>query len=205
MEEIKDIKQYAFRNDVPIMQDEGIDFICNYIKEHHCRNILEIGTAIGYSAIRFAKVYDDVHVTSMEIDIDRYSRACDNVNDSNLSDRITLKCGDALLIEEDGKFDLIFIDAAKAQYTKFFEKYKHNLSENGVIISDNLSFHGMVEDLSLTHNYSTKKLVKKIRKYVEFLKTNEEFDTEFFSLGDGVSVSRRKLSPDCSGREAVAE
>lgn len=205
MEEIKDIKQYAFRNDVPIMQDEGIDFICNYIKEHHCRNILEIGTAIGYSAIRFAKVYDDVHVTSMEIDIERYSRACDNVNDSNLSDRITLKCGDALLIEEDGKFDLIFIDAAKAQYTKFFEKYKHNLSENGVIISDNLSFHGMVEDLSLTHNYSTKKLVKKIRKYVEFLKTNEEFDTEFFSLGDGVSVSRRKLSPDCSGREAVAE
>lgn len=194
MEEIKEIKQYAFRNDVPIMQDEGIDFICNYIKEHHCKNILEIGTAIGYSAIRFAKIYDDVHVTTMEIDIDRYSRAVDNVRDNNLSDRITCKCGDALIMEEEGMFDLIFIDAAKAQYTKFFEKYKHNLNADGVIISDNLSFHGMVEDLSLTHNYSTKKLVKKIRKYVDFLKTNEEFDTEFFSLGDGVSVSKRKVN-----------
>ena len=61
-----------------------------------------------------------------------------------------------------------------------------------VIVSDNLSFHGMVEDLSLTRNYSTIKLVKKIRKYIEFLKTNEEFDTEFFKIGDGVSVSRRK-------------
>lgn len=194
MEEIKEIKQYAFRNDVPIMQDEGIDFICNYIKEHHCKNILEIGTAIGYSAIRFAKIYDDVHVTTMEIDIDRYSRAVDNVRDNNLSDRIICKCGDALIMEEEGMFDLIFIDAAKAQYTKFFEKYKYNLNADGVIISDNLSFHGMVEDLSLTHNYSTKKLVKKIRKYVDFLKTNEEFDTEFFSLGDGVSVSKRKVN-----------
>lgn len=194
MEEIKEIKQYAFRNDVPIMQDEGIDFICNYIKEHHCKNILEIGTAIGYSAIRFAKIYDDVHVTTMEIDIDRYSRAVDNVRDNNLSDRINCKCGDALIMEEEGMFDLIFIDAAKAQYTKFFEKYKHNLNADGVIISDNLSFHGMVEDLSLTHNYSTKKLVKKIRKYVDFLKTNEEFATEFFSLGDGVSVSKRKVN-----------
>ena len=102
--------------------------------------------------------------------------------------------GDALTEEIEGKFDLIFIDAAKAQYIKFFEKYKENLSENGVIVSDNLSFHGMVEDLSLTHNYSTKKLVKKIRKYIDFLKTNEEFETEFFDKGDGISVSRKRLS-----------
>jgi predicted O-methyltransferase YrrM len=89
------------------------------------------------------------------------------------------------------KFDLIFIDAAKSQYLHFFERYKDNLNEGGVIVSDNLFFHGMVEDLSLTHNYSTKKLVKKIRKYVLFLKSNTEFDTEFFNCGDGISVSRR--------------
>ena len=186
------IKNYAMQNEVPIMQDEGSDFICDYIKSHDVKSVLEIGTAIGYSSIRFAKLSDDIRVTTIELDEERYKAAVENVAKNGLSDRITLIFGDALTAQIPGKFDLIFIDAAKAQYTKFFEKYKENLSENGVIISDNLSFHGMVEDLSLTHNYSTKKLVKKIRKYIEFLKTNEEFETEFFKKGDGISVSRRK-------------
>jgi predicted O-methyltransferase YrrM len=180
------------QNEVPIMQDEGSDFICDYIKSHGVKSVLEIGTAIGYSAIRFAGLSDDIRVTTIELDDERYKAAVKNVSEKGLNDRITLIHGDALTAEIEGKFDLIFIDAAKAQYTKFFEKYKSNLSENGVIISDNLSFHGMVEDLSLTHNYSTKKLVKKIRKYIDFLKANEEFETEFFKKGDGISVSRRK-------------
>ncbi|MBQ9908508.1 MAG: HAD hydrolase-like protein [Treponema sp.] len=188
------IKNYAMQNEVPIMQDEGSDFICEYIKEHKVKSILEIGTAIGYSAVRFAKLNPEIRVTSIEIDQERYSQAVKNVEKNGLEDRITLIFGDALTEEIEGKFDLIFIDAAKAQYIKFFEKYKENLSENGVIVSDNLSFHGMVEDLSLTHNYSTKKLVKKIRKYIDFLKTNEEFETEFFDKGDGISVSRKRLS-----------
>ena len=123
----------------------------------------------------------------------RYTAAVKNVGEKGLNDRITLIHGDVLTAEIEGLFDLIFIDAAKAQYTKFFEKYKANLSEGGVIISDNLSFHGMVEDLSLTHNYSTKKLVKKIRKYIDFLKANKEFETEFFKKCDGISVSKRRL------------
>ncbi|WP_294429097.1 HAD hydrolase-like protein [uncultured Treponema sp.] len=186
------IKNFAMKNEIPIMQDEGSDFICEYIKSHGVKSILEIGTAIGYSAVRFAKLADDIKVTSIEIDEERYKAACENVSKNDLSERITLLFGDALTAQIEGKFDLIFIDAAKAQYIKFFEKYKENLSENGVIVSDNLSFHGMVEDLSLTNNYSTKKLVKKIRKYIDFLKTNEEFDTEFFDKGDGISVSKRR-------------
>ena len=89
-------------------------------------------------------------------------------------------------------FDMIFIDAAKGQYINFFQKYKENLAPDGVFISDNLSFHGMVDDLTLTHNYSTIKLVKKIRKYIDFLKQNTEFSTTFFANGDGISVSKRK-------------
>ena len=86
---------------------------------------------------------------------------------------------------------MIFIDAAKAQYINFFNRFSPFLAEDGVIISDNLSFHGMVEDLSLTRNYSTIKLVKKIRKYIDFLKQNSEFETEFFKVGDGIGVTRR--------------
>ena len=154
---------------------------------------MEIGTAIGYSAIKFALVCGDVRVTTIEIDIDRYITAQENIKNAGLEERVTAIHADALLHDfGEEKFDLIFIDAAKAQYIKFFEKYKKNLSPKGVIISDNLSFHGMVEDLSLTHNYSTKKLVKKIRKYVEFLKLNEEFETQFFDCGDGISVSKKR-------------
>ncbi|MBE6355065.1 HAD hydrolase-like protein [Treponema sp.] len=190
-EQTSDLKNFAMKNEVPIMQDEGSDFICSYIKENNVKNILEIGSAIGYSSMKFAKLASDIHVTTIEIDEERYRTAVKNFEENNLTDRITIFHGDALTYPIEGKFDLIFIDAAKAQYIKFFERFKENLSEQGVIFSDNLSFHGMVEDLSLTHNYSTIKLVKKIRKYIDFLKNNTEFKTEFFKFGDGISISRR--------------
>ncbi len=191
MDNLLSIKAYASREAVPIMQDEGCDFICDYIKEHSCKNILEIGTAIGYSSIRFAGLADDIKVTTIELDIDRHLKAVENFKNAGLSDRITAIHADALTCPLEGFFDLIFIDAAKAQYIKFFEKYKANLTPEGVIISDNLSFHGMVDDLSLTHNYSTKKLVKKIQKYAEYLRTNPEFETTFYEVGDRIAVSKR--------------
>ena len=191
MDDLLSIKAYASREAVPIMQDEGCDFICDYIKEHNCKNILEIGTAIGYSSIRFAKLADDIHVTTIELDIDRHIKAVENFKSCGLDSRITAIHDDALTCPLEGKFDLIFIDAAKAQYIKFFEKYKANLAPQGVFICDNLSFHGMVDDLTLTHNYSTVKLVKKIRKYIEFLKQNQEFSTTFYANGDGISISKR--------------
>ena len=197
MDDIAEIKTYARKEAVPIMQDETQEFICNYIRELSQKQeqvrVLEIGTAIGYSAIQFARVAENVSVVTIEIDIDRYLKAIQNIKNCGLENRITAYHADALTFEfptAASLFDLIFIDAAKAQYINFFEKYKANLAEGGAIISDNLSFHGMVEDLSLTHNYSTKKLVKKIRKYVLFLRENQEFQTEFFECGDGISVSK---------------
>lgn len=192
MDELLKIKAFANREAIPIMQDEGCDFICDYILKNDVKTVLEIGTAIGYSSIRFANLKHDIHVTTIELDIERYTKANQNFKLCKLEDKITSIHDDALIHDFSEKFDLIFIDAAKAQYIKFFEKFKNNLTENGVIISDNLSFHGMVDDLTLTHNYSTKKLVKKIQKYVEFLKTNEEFETDFFEVGDRISISRKK-------------
>ena len=197
MQTLDDIKLYAAKNSIPIMRDGGIDFICSYIKEHNINRLLEIGTAIGFSAIEFANVAPDITVTTIELDIDRHIKAKQNIHDSGLDDRINAIHGDALKVElMDGnnrpqQFDMIFIDAAKGQYINFFQKYKVNLAPGGVFISDNLLFHGMVDDLTLTHNYSTIKLVKKIRKYIDFLKTNKEFTTQFFEYGDGVSISKR--------------
>lgn len=194
MEEISKIKKFAKINSVPIMKDEGIDFICDYIVKNDVKSILEIGTGIGYSSIRFAKSKEDVFVSTIEFDIERYHEAVKNVVDNDLMERILVYLGDAASFSFDRKFDLIFIDGPKAQYRKFFEHFEKNLSENGAFISDNLSFHGMVDDLSLTHNYSTIKLVKKIRKYIDFLKSNEDFETEFLTLGDGIAITKRKKS-----------
>lgn len=187
-----DIKKKALENHIPIMQDEGIEFLTNYIQEHPIHTILEIGSAVGYSAISFASTKEDVLVTTIERDEERFREAVSNIQKMGMENRITIYHADALEFSLPDKFDLIFIDAAKSQYIKFFEKYKDNLSDNGVIVTDNLSFHGMVEDISLTHNRNTRQLVGKIRGYIEFLKNNSEFETEFLKLGDGISISRRK-------------
>lgn len=191
MVHILEIKEYAKENNVPIMQDAGMDFICNYIKENNIKSILEIGSAIGYSAIRFASINNDIKVTTIERDIDRYNEAVKNIKNESLDNRITIYNLDALEFTTNDKFDLIFIDAAKSQYIKFFERYKINLNDNGVIVSDNLSFHGFVEHPELTHNRNTKQLVGKIRKYINFLKENKKFDTTFYNVGDGVSISKK--------------
>lgn len=186
------IEDYAHENNIPIMLSDGIEFLTDFIKKNNVKRILEIGSAIGYSAIRMALVSEDIHVVTIERDTLRYNEAVKNINDFDLSERIDIRLADALECDVDGEFDLIFIDAAKAQYIKFFEKYKVNLSKNGVIISDNLSFHGMVDNMDSITNRNTRQLVGKIAKYIEFLKNNLEFDTEFISIGDGIGISRRK-------------
>ena len=189
---IEDIEKFAYENNVPIMQKDGIEFLTNYIKENNIKNILEIGSAIGYSAIKMALVDNDIKVTTIERDKERYDVAIQNISKFNLNERINIILGDALEADVNGMYDLIFIDAAKSQYIKFFEKYELNLKQGGVIVTDNLSFHGLVEDDSKTDNRNTKQLVKKIRKYIDYLKNNENYETTFYTLGDGVAISIKK-------------
>lgn len=192
MVRILDLKENALSNNIPIMQDDGIEFIINYIKENNVKSILEIGSAVGYSAINFASVNNNIKVTTIERDIERYNEAKKNIFSFSLQNQINIINADALEIELNGLYDLIFIDAAKSQYIKFFSKFKKNLSNNGVIITDNLGFHGMVDDITITKNRNTRQLVGKIKKYVDFLKNNEEFETKFYEIGDRISVSKRK-------------
>lgn len=191
MVHILNVEEDARLRNIPVMLDEGMEFILEYIKNNNIQSILEIGSAIGYSAIRFASVRDDIKVTTIERNEKLYQEAVNNIHEFGLSDRINIILGDALETKIDGQYDLIFIDAAKSQYTKFFEKYKSNLAPNGSIITDNLAFHGLVANPSLTKNRNTRQLVGKIAKYIDFLKNNEEFKTDFYEYGDGISVSKR--------------
>lgn len=192
MGRIEEIEKYARDNNVPIMQKDGIEFIESYIRQKDVKNILEIGSAIGYSAIRMASTKDDVKVTTIERDEERYKIACQNIENFNLSDKIDIILSDALDIELDGIYDLIFIDAAKAQNIKFFEKFKHNLSKSGAIITDNLNFHGLTDKVEEIKSKNLRSLVKKINKYKEYLSQNSEFKTEFLEVGDGISISIKR-------------
>ena len=187
---IEDLEKYAHDFHVPIMLKDGIEFLTEYIKKNNVKRVLEIGCAIGYSSIKMALVDSDIHITTIERDKDMYDKAIENISTFKLNNQIDIIFADALDIDIDGVYDLIFIDAAKSQYIKFFEKFKHNLDKNGVIVTDNLDFHGLVNDSS-NCSRNTKQLVGKIKKYIQFLKENKEFDTEFISIGDGISISRK--------------
>lgn len=192
--EIKRMKEYAKENNVPIMQDEGISFLTTFIHKNKIKSILEIGTAIGYSAIIMALQDDNIKITSVERDEERYLEAVKNIKRFNLEDRITLIFKDALDLKINDSFDLVFLDAAKGQNINFFNNFSKNLNENGYIITDNMLFHGYVnkkeEDIK---NRNLRGLVRKIRKYHEFLKANSNYDTEFYNVGDGIAVSKSKI------------
>ncbi len=190
---ILEMEEYAKEHNVPIIEKESIAFIIKFIKANNIKDILEIGSAIGYSAILMASVNDDIKLTTIERDETRYMECLKNVKKCNMQDRINVVYQDALEVNLSGvAYDLIFIDAAKGQYTKFFEKYKYFLKPGGVIISDNLKFHGHVGNRNNIASRNLKQLVGKIENYIDFLKENEEFETKFYDVGDGLSVSIRK-------------
>ena len=191
--EITKIKNYAIENNIPIMMDDGIDFLTTFIIKNHINSVLEIGTAIGYSAIMMALSNPLLKITSVERDEKRYLEALKNIKKFNLEERITLIFKDATDLNLDDKFDLIFLDAAKGQNINFFKSFSNNLNDKGFIITDNLSFHGLVSKKEEEiESKNVRSLVRKIKEYITFLEENNSFETKFYHIGDGISVSQKK-------------
>ena len=190
---IKEIKEYAIENKIPIMNQEGIDFLTTFIIKYQIKNILEVGTAIGYSSIMMTLCGPNIKVTTIERDEQRYLEAIKNIKKLNLEDRITLIFNDALKTKIEGKYDLIFIDAAKAQNIKFFELFERNLKDGGFIITDNMYFHGLVNKSEKEiKSRNVRGIVRKIKDYITFLKNNDNYNTTIYDIGDGIAVSEKK-------------
>ena len=187
-----ELRLYAKVNKVPIIQDEGLHFLRQIIMVKDCKRVLDIGTAIGYSAIQMAKL--GVEVDTIEINETMYNLAKENVKKAKLEDKINIFFNDALEIDLKllKKYDLIFIDAAKAQYINFFNKFKVLLNSRGVILTDNLLFHGLVLEKENIESRNLRQLVKKIDNYNSWLMEQNDFDTTIYNIGDGIALSIKK-------------
>ena len=190
---LRELKKNAKEDGIPIMSDKGIDYLTTFILKNKINTVLEIGTAVGFSAISMALVNPKLKVVTIERDEERYMEAVKNVKKFDLEDRITCIFNDALNVKLDDKFDLIFIDAAKGQNINFFEKFSPNLEDDGYIITDNMKFHGYVDiPEEEIKNRNLRGLVRKIKEYRIYLENNPKYDTEFSDIGDGLAITTPK-------------
>ncbi len=191
---LEEMREYAKKNNVPIIQDEGLAFLKAIVKLYKPKNILEIGTAIGYSS-SLMSIYSGAFVYTVEREEIMYQEAKKNIADLNLSDKVHVIFKDALEITnelDNLKFDMIFIDAAKGQYTNFFNKFSPLLNDKGIIVTDNMLFHGFLNNKEEIKSRSLRSLMRKLQNYHDFLLNNENYDTSIYNLGDGMALSIKK-------------
>lgn len=192
---LAEMEEYADANGVPIMEPAGIETMLQLLRIQSPDTILEVGTAIGYSALRMAFALPNTKIITLERDEERYSLAVDYIRRSGRQDQIVQIQGDALELGDEAAkyapFDAIFIDAAKGQYRRFFEMYSKNLKPGGMIITDNVLFKGHVYEQDV-ESKRIRSLVKKIDEFNRWLAVHPEYDTIILPVGDGVAVSKKR-------------
>ncbi|MCU5746428.1 O-methyltransferase [Staphylococcus sp. SQ8-PEA] len=196
---IEELRSYAEKHHVPIVDKISLETIKQLIRIHQPKSILEIGTAIGYSAMQFASLSSKIHVTTIERDKDMLQAAKNNIKYYGYEHQITLIDGDAREQFDRLKnynFDMLFIDAAKAQTRKFFELYTPLLGENGLVVTDNILYHGHVANIENVQSRNLRRMVKKIQDYNKWLMNNNNFNTHFLNIDDGLAISIKKEQLD---------
>ncbi|WP_224428006.1 O-methyltransferase [Cytobacillus oceanisediminis] len=193
--QISEIEQYAKENEVPIMELIGIEALLQLLRIQQPKKILEVGTAIGYSALRMAEVLPSSQIITIERDEQRHLVAKENVKKLKRESQIVLLYGDALelesIVKQYGPFDAIFIDAAKGQYQKFFDLYSQFLTNDGIVYTDNILFHGLVAEEEIDSR-NLRQLVCKIRNYNQWLMENQDYHTAILPVGDGIAISKKR-------------
>ncbi|MBN2797037.1 MAG: O-methyltransferase [Clostridia bacterium] len=189
-----ELEDYAEKNHVPIIHKEVKSLLSFLVQSTHAKSILEVGTAIGYSASIFARAMNqEGRIVSIERRQDYYDLAVENVKKLNYKTEFDFKFGDAVdvLTTLDEKFDLIFLDAAKGQYLDFFEKCIDYLKPGGVIVSDNVLYKGMIAtDLYVIRRKKT--IVKRMRQYLDFIMHHPDLTSTLLPMSDGIALSYKK-------------
>ena len=191
---LEDIRAYAKENRVPIINDEGLQFLTKQIEKYGSKDILELGSAIGYSAIMMTRINDEINIVTIEKDETRYAEAVKNIEALKLNDRIEIHLMDALDFNTDRKFDLIFLDLAKSKYELMLNKFYDNLNEGGIILVDNLGMYGLVFEEKLKVRRQVRQLVEKIRKFRKNILEDDRFDVTIYDdIGDGIGILQKRI------------
>lgn len=191
-----DMEDFAEKNHVPIMRLDGMDALIHLLRLQEAKTVLEIGSAIGYSALRMAAGMPEIHVSTIERDADRYSQAVTFIEKSPYQNQIEIFQADALefdttKLSHDG-YDALFIDAAKGQYQVFFDRYAPLVKPGGVIYSDNIFLNGLTQVPIEEVPKRKRTMVRKLHEFAQALQENEAYDSYFYPVGDGLLVSKKR-------------
>lgn len=187
------IKAKALEDHIPIIMDDTLEYILSMYKEYKISSILEIGTAVGYSAICFTEILNENgFVDTIERDEDRINQAKENIKKAEVQYKINIFSGDAveILPTINKKYDMIFIDAAKGKYPFFLNEALRMLNKNGVILADNILYKGYV--MSDYNKHKQRTAVKHLREYIKETTENPELETQILQIGDGLAVTKRR-------------
>lgn len=189
------MEDFAKENKVPIINENGRKVFIEIIKKYKPQRVLEIGTAIGYSAL-LTTYYgaENAKIISLELDEERAKQAQDFINQSAYKEQIKIILGDAAKniekLDKNYKFDMVFIDAAKGQYPDYLQKVLPLLADDGIILADNVLFRGYVmSEEKPPRRYKT--IVKRLREYIAMVSDTDKFTTEIFENGDGLALTKR--------------
>ena len=192
MNSIDEIKKKALEDHIPIIMDDTLETVGQILQEKKPTRILEIGTAVGYSAIRFSKyLTEQGYIDTIERDEERVKEAKNNIEDLKLQDKIHIFEGDALEILPTltGPYDVVFIDAAKGKYPIFLTEALRMLEKNGIIIADNVLYKGYV--MSDYNKHKQRTAVRGLRVFLKKLTENENLETKILEVGDGLAISKK--------------
>ena len=191
MTNIENIRQYGKDNKVPITLDDTLLFLLDVINKNNAKNILEIGTAIGFGCINMALKTNCEHIDTLELDEERYKIANKNIKALNLNNKITTHLVDAREYLEncDKTYDLVYLDGPKGQYIKYLPMLNKLVRKGGVIFADNLNFHGMVTG-EIPISKGCRSMIKGLKNYIEEVTTNPLYETTLFrEIGDGIGIT----------------
>ena len=192
MKTIEQIKEKALEDHIPIIMDDTLEVVGKILEDKKPYRILEIGTAVGYSAIRFSKyLSDNGYIDTIERDEERISEAKQNIKDLNLEEKIHIYEGDALevLPTLTGPYDVVFIDDAKGKYPIFLSEALRMLASHGIIVADNVLYKGYV--MSDYNKHKQRTAVRGLREFLKELTENENLTTEILEVGDGLAISKK--------------
>lgn len=189
--ELEKIKKKALENKVPIIMDDTLEVVAKILNEIKPNKILEIGTAVGYSAICFSEyLQENGKIDTIERDTERVKEARENIKKAEVEDKINIYEGDAveILPTLNDEYDVVFIDAAKGKYPFFLNQALRMIRQGGVIIADNVLYKGYV--MSDYNKHKQRTAVRNLREYIAEITNNDKLETEILEVGDGLAISK---------------